>query len=184
MTAKSPTKKHDAKAEANASAREHDEKNAKAGTPKKDEAEQKQAKERSEGKRSGKQGKARAKNTHNKDLGKRGEDAACMFLERRGYEILERNWTCPAGEADIIALDEEALHFIEVKTRSSAGSGFPAEAVTKEKRRRYEAIAEYYLRSYEGPEVAVTFDVVSILVTAPERAFLQLIHNVLGMDCH
>lgn len=35
-------------------------------------------------------------------LGKRGELAAVRFLSRKGYEILETNWTCVAGEADII----------------------------------------------------------------------------------
>ncbi|MEG0505076.1 MAG: hypothetical protein RR547_10575, partial [Raoultibacter sp.] len=33
--------------------------------------------------------------SHNKELGSRGEEAAVRFLERRGFEILERNWTCP-----------------------------------------------------------------------------------------
>ena len=29
----------------------------------------------------------------NAELGRRGEDAAARFLDRRGYEIVERNWT-------------------------------------------------------------------------------------------
>ena len=37
------------------------------------------------------------------ELGRKGENAACKFLERKGFTILERNWVCPAGEADIIA---------------------------------------------------------------------------------
>lgn len=64
-------------------------------------------------------------NMHNKDLGKRGEDAAAAFLERRGFDVLHRNWVCAAGEADIIALDDDALHFVEVKTRMSDRNGFP-----------------------------------------------------------
>lgn len=62
-------------------------------------------------------------------LGKRGELAAARFLERKGYEILETNWTCVAGEADIIALEDDSLCFVEVKTRSNAEKGFPSEAV-------------------------------------------------------
>ena len=69
------------------------------------------------------------KKMHNKELGARGEEVAVDFLRRRGFSILERNWTCFAGEADIIALDDEAIHFIEVKTRRGDGSGFAAEAV-------------------------------------------------------
>ena len=43
--------------------------------------------------------------------------------------ILERNWTCDAGEADIIANHEGDLVFVEVKTRSNLEHGLPDEAV-------------------------------------------------------
>ena len=49
------------------------------------------------------------------NLGKKGENAAVKFLEQRGYVIVDRNWRCPAGEADIIAFDCETLVFFEVK---------------------------------------------------------------------
>jgi putative endonuclease len=121
---------------------------------------------------------------HNKDLGARGEEAACAFLIRRGFDVLERNWVCAAGEADIIALEEDTLHFIEVKTRMSDARGFPAEAVDTAKRARYERIAELYLRSIEdGDDVCVTFDVISIIVTGEHRAFLRFHRNVLAGDC-
>lgn len=120
----------------------------------------------------------REKNTHhNYDLGVRGEKAAARFLENKGYEILERRWTCPGGEADIIARDDDGLHFIEVKTRMSTRTGFPEEAVDKRKRERYERIAEFYLAQYEGPECRVMFDVISILVVGEDRAFLRFHRN-------
>ena len=122
-------------------------------------------------------------NYHNRDLGKRGEDAAAAYLERCGFDVLERNWQCAAGEADIIAIDEEALHFVEVKTRQSAAMGFPEEAVGKKKRQRYERIAELYLREYDGLDTPITFDIISIIVTGPDRAFLKMFRNVLACDC-
>ena len=70
--------------------------------------------------------------------------AAC-FLTRRGYDIIHRNWKCKAGEADIIARDNETLVFVEVKSRRDCDKGMPAEAVTREKRERYERIAASYL---------------------------------------
>lgn len=71
--------------------------------------------------------------TSPQELGARGEEAAARFLERKGMEILERNWTCSAGEADIICRDEDTLCFVEVKTRSTVEKGFPAEAVDERK---------------------------------------------------
>lgn len=125
----------------------------------------------------------RPANMHNKELGKRGEQLAVGFLERRGFSILERNWTCFAGEADIIALDDEALHFIEVKTRIGQGNGFPAEAVDAKKRKRYEAISELYLNSYYGCETGVTFDIIAINVLKNDRAYVRFYTNVLSCDC-
>ena len=57
------------------------------------------------------------KTSHNIELGRRGEEAAARFLEKRGFEILERNWTCSAGEADIIAQDDLSLIHISEPTR-------------------------------------------------------------------
>src|SRR3972149_569934 len=51
--------------------------------------------------------------------GKMGEDAAASFLAKEGYKIVERNFRCPLGEIDIVAIDKGVLVFVEVKTRSS-----------------------------------------------------------------
>ncbi len=111
--------------------------------------------------------------THNSYLGKRGEDAAVRYLEARGYEIIKRNWKCPAGEADIIAFDNDDLVFVEVKTRSNIRLGLPCEAVDCRKRAKYEKIAAYYLRDFERYDIRVRFDVIGILVTKRDRAMLR-----------
>ena len=53
----------------------------------------------------------------NNDLGKRGEDIACAYLEEHGLFVLNRNWHCNKLEIDIIARkpDENLLHIVEVK---------------------------------------------------------------------
>ncbi len=109
----------------------------------------------------------------NKELGRRGEEAATRFLKRHGYEIIKRNWKCIYGEADIIALDDETVVFVEVKTRSSYEQGMPAEAVDAKKRSRYERIAALFLKDYEVMDVPVRFDIMSIVVIAPDRALIR-----------
>lgn len=111
------------------------------------------------------------------ELGMRGERAAARYLECRGYEILERNWSCFAGEVDIIALDGDTLCFVEVKTRRGLEKGFPAEAVTRAKRTRYENIAACYLHDHHYCDIAVRFDIVSLVVLDDHRAFLRLHTN-------
>ncbi len=117
---------------------------------------------------------------HNASLGKRGEDAAVRYLELRDYEIVERNWSCRFGEADIIARDGDALVFVEVKTRSSIDHGFPEEAVTPTKRAKYEKIAAMYSRECNDLDIPLRFDVIAILVTGSDRALLRHHINAFG----
>jgi len=44
------------------------------------------------------------------------EDKACEFLLNAGYMIVERNFYSRFGEIDIIAIKDEVLHFVEVKS--------------------------------------------------------------------
>lgn len=110
-----------------------------------------------------------------KTLGRKGESAAVRYLEHRGYTLVERNWTCRYGEADIIAYDEDGtLCFIEVKTRRSVEAGIPEESVTAEKQRKYEKIALCYLLEEDvGDGVPVRFDAIGICVNKNARALLR-----------
>lgn len=96
-----------------------------------------------------------------KILGRTGEKQAEAYYKKQGCRILERNYQTPFGEADLVLQDGEELVFAEVKTRSSDNYGTPAEAVTRQKQRRYRKIAEYYLLR-KTEEVPVRFDVVEV----------------------
>lgn len=108
-----------------------------------------------------------------KKLGERGENAAAAYLERAGMTVVERNWRVPAGEIDIVALDGDALVLCEVKTRKSAAKGSPEEAVTPARQRRYRKLAAAYIQQAGIDPVSVRFDVITILVVAPDRALLR-----------
>ena len=115
--------------------------------------------------------------SHNQEIGRRGENAAARYLKLIGYEILERNWRCPAGEADIIAREDDAVVFVEVKTRTSLVKGLPSEAVDESKRARYEKIAGWYLRDYEFVDIPIRFDVIALLVVSEDRALIRHYQN-------
>ncbi len=51
-------------------------------------------------------------------IGELGEDLACRFHMKHGYQILERNYTRKWGEIDIVAKKADKIHFIEVKSKS------------------------------------------------------------------
>jgi len=56
--------------------------------------------------------------SNSQKIGELGENVACIFLEKRGFEILERNYTKKWGEIDIIAKKAYKIYFIEVKAVS------------------------------------------------------------------
>lgn len=96
-------------------------------------------------------------------VGREAEQAAAEFLERLGYRLLERNWRCPEGEIDIVAMDGDILVFVEVRSRASDRFGTPAESVDERKRRRVRAAARRYL--YAGRRSGanrIRFDVVAV----------------------
>ena len=57
-------------------------------------------------------------NKHNQNIGKIGEETACKFLMKHGYQIILRNYWKKWGEIDIIAKKDRVIHFVEVKTVS------------------------------------------------------------------
>lgn len=115
-----------------------------------------------------------------KKLHKRGVLATAAYLERFGYEILDRNWECPAGEIELVARDGDALVFIEVNVKTSIEAGFPAVVDKGEKRARFEKIALYWLRDNEFVDMPVRLDVVDVSVVAKDRAMLKHWVNALS----
>lgn len=71
---------------------------------------------------------------NNREFGSKGEDIACEYLKKNGYEIVERNkHFSKFCEIDIIAKFKNKFVFVEVKTRKSNNFGTPLEAITKAK---------------------------------------------------
>jgi putative endonuclease len=99
---------------------------------------------------------------HN-DLGKKGEELAVGYLEKKGYLILEKNWRQWRNEIDIIAMDGKFLVVIEVKTRQSNFFGEPETAVTRDKQKTLIRAANAYVR-YKNIQSEVRFDIVSVLI--------------------
>jgi len=115
--------------------------------------------------------------TGNKATGKKGEDLAASYLESSGYRILERNRRFGRLEIDVIALKEDTLHFIEVKTRRSQRFGYPEENVTSGKIERMLEAAEIY-KAENHDKRRLQLDILSIIMQRDERAEFYLIEDV------
>ncbi len=109
-------------------------------------------------------------------IGNKGEDLACLFLEKASYKILERNFSCRSGEIDIIALDGDYIVFVEVKYRSSNAYGYPRESVNYYKQRNISKVASYYLLINNAFHKNCRFDVVEIIGDT-----IELIQNAFSL---
>src|SRR3989304_3575985 len=108
--------------------------------------------------------------------GKMGEDAAASFLAKEGYKIVERNFRCPLGEIDIVAIDKGVLVFVEVKTRSSNKFGLPEEAVNRRKQHQMTKAAQLYISRKKLFNSPARFDVVAVTISG-ENEEVRVIRN-------
>ena len=99
-------------------------------------------------------------------LGRRGEDVACGFLSGKGHTIVERNYRSGHLEIDIITVDKDGVHFVEVKSRVAPVAVSPEENVTAAKQKKVADAALRYLHTSKdkrlSADLEVSFDVVAV----------------------
>ena len=115
--------------------------------------------------------------TRRRGLGDTGERLALERLRGLGYELVERNWRCRAGELDLVMRDGPVVVFVEVRTRRGEELGTPEESVTPRKQGRLLSLAQAWLQARypdaEPPEWRV--DVVGVHLS-PRGELLEINH--------
>jgi putative endonuclease len=111
------------------------------------------------------------------ELGRLGEEAAVSWYERRGYDVVARNWRCRLGELDLVLHGDGVLVFCEVKCRRGSAFGMPFEAVDHRKQRKVRAVAEAFLGSRRDAVDAVRFDVASVSVERSGRNHVHVFQD-------
>lgn len=118
-------------------------------------------------------------------LGRFGEEAAARWLADRGYEIVERNWRCAAGELDLVARHAGWLVGVEVKTRSGLAYGDPLEAITRRKLTRLHRLMAAWVQEHEasaagrpGRGTPWRVDAVAVLVPRTGGVRVDLVQDV------
>lgn len=110
-------------------------------------------------------------------MGNFGEDTAARYLWRKGYRIVERNFSCRLGEVDIIAQKSGYIVFVEVKLRKNSDFAYAREYVTASKQRRVVSAASLWL-SRNNCQLQPRFDVVEIYAPNGERTFRPEINHI------
>lgn len=106
--------------------------------------------------------------------GKQAEHRACGFLQRQGFKLIEKNYSCRLGELDLIMLQDTKLIFVEVKYRNSAQYGYASEAVDLRKQRKIILSAQYFLQLHpQFSDMECRFDVVSFTGSEQQPEWLR-----------
>lgn len=96
-------------------------------------------------------------------LGKWGEERAARYLKKRGFKVIEKNYSCPIGEIDLIARKKDLLVFAEVKTRRTDAAVSGRYSVTFRKQQKIIRIAQYFLKYRYRKPVRGRFDVIEVI---------------------
>jgi len=111
----------------------------------------------------------------NKVIGKYGEGLAKDFLTKKGFKILDVNFRySKLAEIDIIALKNNVLHFVEVKTRTQEFFGSPLEAVDVNKLKSIYNCARYYISQSKEKYCSMQIDVIGIVIDKKTNEILKL----------
>lgn len=81
--------------------------------------------------------------------GRQAEAAARVYLEMRGYEIVEQNYRRANCEIDIVARKGGHIYFVEVKYRKTDGQGGGLEAITASKLKQMTRAAYTWVDEYK-----------------------------------
>ena len=105
--------------------------------------------------------------------GTRGERAARRYLLFRGYRILEKNFLCPLGEIDIVALKKGIIVFVEVRTRQAGAIVDTVESINDQKLARIMDAGRYYLAVRRKGDFPCRFDFISVRAGGPFRGRIR-----------
>ena len=113
---------------------------------------------------------SRGRTPRRRASGRRAEDLAHRYLQKRGYRILARNWTGPhLAEVDIVATDGERTVFVEVKSRQNEEQGSPERALDAIKQIAQRRAARAWARSARIDIHTIRFDLVTVVFADPPR---------------
>lgn len=97
-----------------------------------------------------------------------GELFTARYLRDNGFKIITSNYSCRFGEIDIIAMKDDIIGFVEVKTRAQDSENRPMEAVDEEKQNKMRMTADSFL-SYSGLKNATRFDVCEVWLNEEQK---------------
>ncbi len=95
-------------------------------------------------------------------FGDDGEAVVSHYLEEQGFKVIAKNYSCPYGEIDIIAQQNELTIFVEVKTRKTEYFAISS-VVTKTKQLRIIKTAKHFILQKKLHNSSFRFDIATVV---------------------
>jgi putative endonuclease len=96
-------------------------------------------------------------------LGTAAIETVTGYLQNCGFTILDRCWTCPAGEIAVVAAHQRTLVACEVRVRTSSRHGTPPDAISTRRKQQLRAAAASWLTAHGMRYDKIRVDVVALL---------------------
>lgn len=101
-------------------------------------------------------------------------------MKEHGYSVIDTNYHCPEGEIDIVARHNDAIVFIEVRTRQNRRFGSPEESITASKKQKMRLAAARYREAHDGLPEMWRIDVVVVELRGGRPTRIELIENAVS----
>lgn len=111
--------------------------------------------------------------TRKREVGDFGEEITASYLEKNCYRILDRNYSKPYGEIDIIAIKGDVISFVEVKTRKSDDFAYAAEAVDFYKQERIKRASQAFLMERKLTDFLISFDISEVYLDTRKINYIE-----------
>lgn len=110
--------------------------------------------------------------------GAKAEDAAAIFMQQQGYQLIAQNFNTRFGEIDLIVERANQLVFVEVRQRKANSLVSALESITMAKQRKIIRAAQGFLQQHpQYQQHSCRFDVIACtsprLPTARKRTTVQ-----------
>ncbi len=117
-----------------------------------------------------------------KDLGKRGEFLARLYLEEKGYEFIRAGFIANHAEIDLIMRENDEIVFVEVKTRTKKGAlsyGRGINRIDREKQKNILRASRTFLRQERifAKKFTPRYDAIEIYLEKEDSNKIYVVHT-------
>lgn len=124
--------------------------------------------------------------TPQQKIGQRGEDIALKYIKSKDFKVLNRNYATKDGEIDLVAVKDNVLYFIEIKTTLLRNANVldnsrykPEYNVSREKLLKMQLCAETYVFEH-NVSCETRFGAILIEIDDKNnRSFIRFMRNII-----